>query len=96
MRLSPAVLDEILDKVHLGGERPIGSVRFPAVRGRLLGLALPLPRVPVPQVAPPVLAFDSFPPEQQNSDKFHYSHGKQPVCVGRDSIFNDTKYRTPR
>lgn len=54
------MFDEVLDEVHLRGERPV-AVRFPVRVGasravRLLRLALPLARVPVAQVAPSVLA----------------------------------------
>ncbi len=55
----PAVFDKILDEMHLRSQRPVASAsRFAAVG--LLRLALALPRVPVPQVAPAVLALDGY------------------------------------
>lgn len=63
--LLPAVFNKILDEMHLRSQRPVTSAsRFAAVG--LLRLALALPRVPVPQVAPAVLALDGYKVKEKN------------------------------
>lgn len=67
------MFDKILDKVHLRSQRPVASASGFAAVG-LLRLALALPRVPVPQVAPAVLALDGYKNgTKQNSSEWFVS-----------------------